>query len=353
MTKNIEGIDYMKKLIPIVLTITIIFIVIGVFYINKVFNNTSTNQKLTTVNLASVTLSPAYAPLYVSINKGFFEDEGIEIDLSIQASGTKIMQNVLTGAIDVGFCGPEQSVLVYLEGKENYLVLFAEENQKNNGFLVSRNINEEFSFENLMGKTIIGSRKGGSQENALEYVLRQNGINPDTDVEIITNVTLDNEGARFKSGIGDYAILFEPVCSDFQEEGECKILLSIGEELGETQSSSFFATKNFINQNTDLIQQFTNAIYKGQLWVANHSSKEIAEVIKSLFPDTSIETLENSIEIFKKYNIYSKTPIISQEHYNRMVEVLKNSDSSLVPEVPDYNKIVNNKFSSNSVNTIK
>lgn len=344
--------DRLKKIILPVLAI-IILIIMCVCYINITSDNTSKNSKLTTIKLASVTLSPAYAPLYVSINNGFFEEECIDIDLSIQASGSKIMQNVLTGAIDVGFCGPEQSVLVYLEGKENYTVLFAEENQKNNGFLVSRNTNEEFSFENLREKTIIGSRKGGAQENALEYVLKQNNINPNTDVNIITNVTLDNVGATFKAGIGDYAILFEPVCSDLEKEGECKVLLSIGKELGETQSTSFFATKDFIEQNTDKIQKSTNAIYKGQWWVANHSSKEIAETIKSLFPDTSIETLEKSIEIFKKYNIYSKTPVISKEHYNKMVEVLKDSDSSLVPEMPDYNKIVNNQFSNNSVNMVK
>ncbi len=66
-----------------------------------------------------------------------------------------------SGDADIGFMGSEASIYVYNEGAKDYVVNFAQLTQRAGNFLVSRDTNEEFKWENLKGKTVIGGRAGG------------------------------------------------------------------------------------------------------------------------------------------------------------------------------------------------
>ncbi len=212
-------------------------------------NNKDDNKKnLTKVRLNEVVRSVFYAPMYVAINEGIFEEEGIEIDLSTGQGADKTMQQVLSKSADIGFCGPEQVIYIYNQKREDYPVLFAQLTQSDGSFLVGRKKEENFKWESLKGKKIIGGRPGGMPEMALEYVLKSHGINPKSDVDLITNIAFTATAGAFKSGTGDYAALFEPTASMLEKENAGHIVASIGESAGNIPYTCYFSTKSYMEK---------------------------------------------------------------------------------------------------------
>ena len=228
----------------------------------------SDNKSLKTVRLCEVVRSVFYAPMYIAINEGFFENEGLNIDLSTGQGADKVMQNVLSKNADIGFCGPEQTIYINNQGREDYPILFAQLTQKDGSFLVGRTDEKDFTWESIKGKEIIGGRPGGVPEMALEYVMKNHGINPLKDVSMVTNIDFTATSGAFKSGTADYVALFEPTASMLQKEGTGKILASIGESSGNVAYTCFFSTKSYMDQNPEIIEKFTKAIYEGQKWLS-------------------------------------------------------------------------------------
>ncbi len=202
------------------------------------------NSELQKVRLNEVVRSVFYAPMYVAISEGFFEEEGLEIDLSTGQGADKVMQNVLSNNADIGFCGPEQVIYIYNQGREDYPVLFAQLTQKDGSFLVGRNDESNFTWEQIKGKKLIGGRPGGVPEMALEYVMRNHGIIPGKDVEMVTNIDFTATAGAFKAGSGEYVALFEPTASMLEKEGSGKIVASIGKDSGKLAYTCFFSTKS-------------------------------------------------------------------------------------------------------------
>jgi len=237
------------------------------------------DENITKVRLNEVTRSVFYAPMYIAISEGFFEENGIQIDLQTGQGADKVMQAVLSDSADVGFCGPEQVIYINIQGREDNPVAFAQLTQKDGTFLVGRTNEENFNWKQLKGKDIIGGRPGGVPAMALEYAMKQNGINPDTDANMVTNIDFAATAGAFKGGTGDYVALFEPTASVLEKEGTGHILASVGEESGIIPYTCFFATNSYMKENPEVIQKFTNAIYKGQQWYFSHTSEEIADSI--------------------------------------------------------------------------
>ena len=163
----------MKKNI-IILAFVILFIIIGILLFFMPNNSNNTNIK--TIKVNEVTRSVFYSPQYVAIAKNFFEDYGIEIELSTGQCADAVMTSILSHQCDIGFAGPEASIYVYNEGKEDYTEVFAQMTKKDGSFLVARNATDNFSWQDLKGKTVIPGRKGGVPYMTLEYVLKKNGI---------------------------------------------------------------------------------------------------------------------------------------------------------------------------------
>ena len=161
------------------------------------------------MTLAEVAHTIFYAPQYVAIEKGYFEEYGIDINLILTSGADKVTAAVLSGDADIGFCGSEATIYVYNGGEKDYLKTFAQLTQKDGTFLVSREKIENFTLDDLKGKTIIGGRAGGMPEMTFEYALRQNGINPKTDVNIDTSVAFAAMSGAFIGGQGDFVTLFE------------------------------------------------------------------------------------------------------------------------------------------------
>ena len=330
-----------KKAIIILVIIAIIAIIVGIV-VNNNNNNNKEAKELKTIRVSEVTRSVFYAPQYVAINQGFFEENGISIELSTGQGADAVMTSVLANQCDIGFAGPEASIYVYNEGKEDHTQVFAQMTKKDGSFLIARNPTDNFSWQDLKGKTVIPGRKGGVPYMTLEYVLKNNGIDPNKDVVLDDSIKFDLMAGAFASGNADYVTLFEPTASLTEQEGKGYIVASVGEEAGEIPYTAYFAKKSYIENNQETIQKFTNSIYQGQQWVKEHSAEEIAEVIQNFFPDTEIELLSAAIQTYKDIDAWNDTPVLKQESFDRLQEVMTLAGE--LSQTAPYEQIVNNEF---------
>ncbi|MGN1297893.1 MAG: ABC transporter substrate-binding protein [Clostridia bacterium] len=334
----------MKKrtIIYIAVILVMLVIAVGVFIAKK---QTGNKEDLKTIKVNEVTRSVFYAPQYVAINNGYFEENGMEIELTTGQGADAVMTAVLSNQCDIGFAGPEASIYVYNEGKEDYTQVFAQMTKRDGSFLVSKSNAENFSWQDLKGKTVIPGRKGGVPYMTLEYVLRKNGIDPEKDLILDDSIKFDLMAGAFASGNADYVTLFEPTASMTEGQEKGYIVASVGEAAGEIPYTAYFTKKSYIANNEDTIQNFTNAIYKGQKWVKEHTSKEIAESIVSFFPDTDIDQLATAVQSYKDIEAWNDTPVLTKESFERLEEVMIMA-GELEENVP-YDKIVNNKYAEN------
>ena len=330
----------MKKFIIIIICIILI---IGAELI--IYNNRSKEEKtadLTTIQLNEVTRSVFYAPQYVAISNGFFEEEGIKLEITTGQGADKVMTALLAGQSDIGLCGPEAAIYVYNEGKEDYVEVFAQLTQKDGSFLVSKNKTDNFSWNDLKGKTVIPGRKGGVPYMTLEYVLKQNGINPQTDLTLDDSIKFDLMAGAFTGGTAEYVTLFEPTASMTEDAGKGYVVASVGESAGEVPYTAYCAKKSYINNNKEIVEKFTKAIYKGEQWTKNHTSKEVAEKIQQFVPDTTVESLEKSVQKYKNIDAWKENPILKQEAFDKL-QLIMTEAGELQKKAP-YDKIINNAF---------
>ena len=328
-----------KKLITLFVVLIIIVLALVDFFLKDDKNE---NEELQTVQLNEVTRSIFYAPQYVAISNGFFEEEGLKLEITTGEGADKVMTAILANQCDIGLCGPEASIYVYNEGKEDYSQVFAQLTQKDGSFLVSKDDTDNFSWQDLKGKTVIPGRKGGVPYMTLEYVLKQNGLNPETDLVLDDSIKYDLMAGAFAGGEAEYVTLFEPTASMTEEAGKGYVVASVGESAGEVPYTAYCAKKSYIENNEDIIQGFTNAIYKGEQWVKNHSAREVAEAIQDFFPDTTIESLETSVEKYKEIDAWKENPILKEEAFDKL-QLIMTEAGELEQKAP-YDKIVNNKY---------
>ncbi|EDS76668.1 ABC transporter substrate-binding protein [Clostridium botulinum C str. Eklund] len=307
------------------------------------------NTQLQKIKLNEVVRSVFYAPMYVAINQGFFKEQGLDIDLSTGQGADKTMQQVLSGSSDIGFCGPEQIIYIYNQKREDLPILFAQLTATDGAFLVGREKTKDFDWKSLKGKTVIGGRPGGVPEMSLEYVIKKHGLTPKKDVNLITNLDFTATSSAFKAGTGDYVSLFEPNASVLEDSNGGYIVDSIGANVGSLPYTCYFATQSYMNKNPEVIQKFTNAIYKGQVWVSNHGNEDIAKAIASFFPGSDINILKNVVKNYKKINAYSQNPLIKSDDLNRLMDVIQGYKSDLIKERPKFQTIVNTKYAENAM----
>lgn len=333
----------------------IIGILIGILIIGAivttilVINNNEEQETvgLTTIQLNEVTRSVFYAPQYVAIANGYFEQEGLNIEITTGQGADKVMTAVLAGQSDIGFAGPEAAIYVYNEGKEDYIEVFAQMTKRDGSFLVSRNKNDDFEWKDVIGSTIIPGRKGGVPYMTFEYVLKQNGIDTENEVVLDDSIKFDLMAGAFAGGTAEYVTLFEPTASMTEAQGKGYIVASVGEASGEIPYTAYFAKKSYIDNNPEIIQGMTNAIYKGLVWTKEHTAEEIAKVVQTFFPDTDLEMLTNSIQRYKDIDAWNETPVLKEESFNRLQTVMQEA-GELENKAP-YNVIVNNEFAENAV----
>lgn len=328
----------MKKFLTIVI-ILLLAVIITVFTINK---KDKEDNNLTQITLAEVAHTIFYAPQYLAINNGYFEEEGLKINLILTSGADAVMSAVLSGDADIGFSGTEATIYVYNGGEKDYIKTFAGLTQKDGSFLVSRKKYDNFTLEDLKGKTIIGGRIGGMPEMTFEWALRQNNIDPKKDVNIDTSIAFSAMEGAFIGGTGDFVTLFEPNALSVEKNGYGYVVAYIGELGGNVPYTAYNARTSYIENNKDIIKKFTKAINKGLEFVKNNSEEKIAECIIDFFPDTSMNDLIKIVKRYKEGNAWKENITINEEEFKHIQDIMKASNE--LDNYVEYDKLIFNEF---------
>lgn len=326
-----------KNILYYFLFFALVFLMVGSLFLD--FNHSKKNEnKRTKVTLAEVAHTIFYAPQYVAIEKGYFKEVGIDIELILTAGADKVTAAVLSGDADIGFCGSEGTIYVYNAKEKDYLKTFAQLTQKDGSFLVSREKIDNFTLNDLKGKSVIGGRAGGMPEMTFEWAIKQNGIDPKNDLGIDTSIAFAAMGGAFISGQGDFVTLFEPNALEIEQQGYGYVVASIGELGGVVPYTSYSARGSYIEKNSELISNFTKAIQKGLDFVHNSSDKEVAEAILSQFPDTSLNDLEKVVARYRKIDAWPKTTKFSEESFDHLQDIM--IDNGVLNSKVSYDKLI-------------
>lgn len=327
----------MKKFVLPLIAIFIIAGLCGLFFLNNKKSN------LTKVKVAEVTHSVFYAPQYVAHSLGYFEEEGLDVEILLVPGADKVTAAVLSGDVQIGFCGSEATIYVYNQGEKDYLVNFAALTKRDGSFLVSREKYDKFTLDDLKGKTVIGGRKGGMPEMTFEWALKQNGIDPKKDLDIDTSVAFASMAGTFIGGNGDFVTLFEPQALQIEQQGYGYVVASVGELGGVVPYTSYNAKKSYIDEHAKEVEGFTKAIQKGLDYVHNHSDEEVAKAITSYFPDTSMNDLIKIVKRYRENDSWFQTTEIAEQDYKHIEEIVE-SAGELSKKAP-YDKLVTTEFS--------
>lgn len=323
----------MKKVIFSIIIILICGTLVWFCFFHKGESN------LKKVRVAEVTHSIFYAPQYLAHSLGYFEEEGLDVEIILTSGADKVTTAVLSGDVEIGFCGSEATIYVYNNGEKDYLVNFAGLTKKDGSFLVSRT-KEEFNIKNLIGKHIIAGRRAGMPAMTLEYALNTNGVKT-SEVNFDTSIDFASTTGAFIGGTGDYVSVFDPTASALEKQGVGYIVASIGQLGGVVPYTAYNARLSYIENNEDIIKGFTKAIDKALIYVKEHNSRDIAEKITSYFPDTSIEDITAIVERYKNIDAWFDSTIISEQDFNHVMDIMENA-KELTNRVP-YNKLVMQK----------
>ena len=305
----------MKKFIISIICLAFIF----TFLLTVKSSKKTTKSELTKVKVAEVTHSLFYTPLYVAHSLGYFEENGLDVEIILTSGADKVASAVISKDVQIGFCGSEQTVYIYNRGAKDYLVNFAGLTKRDGSFIVSRNKKENFNINDLNNKTILGGRNGGMPAMTLNYTLNQNKINAKVD----TSVDFANLSGAFISGKGDYVTLFEPNALALEKEKKGYVVKSVGEIGGEVPYTTFNALKSYIDNNPETIKKFKDALQKGIDYTKNNSDEKIAALLVDYFPDTSLNDIEAVIKRYKEIDAWYDTTKISEEGFNHMQDIIE------------------------------
>lgn len=299
------------------------------------------------VTLNEVAHSIFYAPMYVAIEEGYFADEGINLELVCGFGADKTMTAVISGEAQIGFMGSEASIYTYAEGATDYVVNFAQLTQRAGNFLVAREEMPDFTWEDLKGHLVLGGRKGGMPEMVFEYILKENGIDPETDLEINQSIDFGSTAAAFAEDQGDFTVEFEPGATTLESQGKGYVVASLGEDSGYVPYTAFSAKQSYIDENPDVIQGFTNALQKGMDYVQSHTPEEIASVIEPQFPETDLETITTIVTRYYDQDTWKSDLIFEESSFDLLQDILESADE-LEERVP-YEDLVTTEFAEKAV----
>lgn len=329
----------MKKIFYIIGICALCLVGFVGIYFSYSDNNDEGNEK---VVVAEVTHSVFYAPFYVSLHKGYFEEEGLDVEVILTSGADKVASAVLSGDANIGLSGLEATLYVYDNGANDYLVNFSSLTKRDGQFLVGDcSLKDNFSVDMLKGKRVLAGRTGGMPSMVFNYALYKNGLTS-KDVVIDNSVDFASLSGAYIGKQGDFVNLFEPTALSIEKEGYGCVLASLGLMSGEVPYTVFHTKKSYLNDNKEIIEKFTNAIQKGLDFVKNNSSSEIAKVIKDEFPDTDINDLTRVVDRYVGSDSWWETTYISEEAYNNLIDLMK-YNNALDKEI-DFDSIVDNSF---------
>lgn len=324
----------MKKTITVILAILLVAVLaVGIAACNK-------NENV--IRLNEVTHSLFYTPQYLAMALGYFEEEGIEVEITNGSGADNVMTALLTGEADIGLMGCEANIYVYLQGKKDYPKVIAQLTKRDGSFLVGRTPVENFDYSHIDNKTVLMGRKGGTPAMILQYVLNNKGYYNDVNIKMDYSIEFGALGPAFTGGTGDFVPLFEPAASQVVKEGKGYILSAIGMDSGEIPYTCYSATADFLSKHPDKVEKFLRAVWKGTNYAMTHSAEDCAKLVQKYFDGTTLDLITAAISNYQKYDTWMTTPVTNKDAFNRMQDIMENA-GELSSRV-DYDTIVDNSI---------
>ena len=323
----------MKKIYIFIMVITILIISLIAIFIPKTKNN------INELKIGEVTHSVFYTPLYVAIENNYFEEENLDVKLILTPGADKVSAAVLSGDVQIGFAGAESAIYVYTKDEKDYLKIFSGLTKRDGQFIISREKNDNFNLEDLYGKEILVGRSSGMPALNFLNALKKQNIDA-SKIKINYSVDFAALSGTFIGSTGDYVNLFEPNALKLEKEGYGYVVESIGKLSGDMPYTTFYARKNFINSNEDMIKSFVKAINKGLKFTKENDSKTLAKIILPQFPDTSLNDLEIIIDRYKKADSWLDNSYISEKLLENLEDIM--IDNNLLDKYVPYNDLIIN-----------
>ncbi len=295
---------------------------------------------LKTIKVAEVTHSIFYAPWYVAIEKGYFEEEGINIDLILTSGADNVAAAVLSDDVNIGFAGPESAIYVYNGGEKDYIQAFAGLTKRDGQFIVSRKEIKDFSLNDLKDKEVLVGRVGGMPYLNFENAIDKSNVNKKS-INMNSTVDFADLSSAFISGTGDFVNLFEPNATLLEKEGYGYVVGSVGEFSGEVPYTTFYARKSYIKDNEKLIKDFSKALNKGIDYVKNNEPEKVAKSILNQFPDSSLKDLTTMVKRYKEADSWLDSTKIEENTFTNLEDIMMKA-GNLESYVP-FKDLVNNK----------
>ena len=325
----------MKKILSIVCAFVLCsFAFMGLFGCKK--------KDKSIIRINEVTHSVFYAPLYLAINLGYFEEEGITIKLTNGGGSNVSMSALLSGSADVALLGPETVCYVAAQGSTNHPLIFGQLTKRDGSFLVSRSNETNFNWNNLKNKTVIAGRKGGLPAMTFEYVVNSLGLVDGDNITLDTSTAFNMMVPTFEAGSGDYCTMFEPTASEYVAAGKGYIVASVGEYSGEIPYTCFMAMPKYIKNNPEKITGFLRAITRAYTYLMTEDSETVAKKLQPSFDTSSIASLKYAVDSYKKIDAWMSTPAMTESSFNKLLSVLRNA-GELSGDV-DFDEVVDNSF---------
>ena len=297
------------------------------------------------IRMSEVTHSVFYAPLYVAINQGYMEEEGIKIELTSGQGSDVCMSSLLSGNADIALLGPETVVYVRANGSTNHPIIFGQLTKRDGSFLVSRTPIENFNWQtDLEGKTVIAGRRGGMPAMTFEYIVNSIGLTNGDNITLDLDTSFGAMVPTFQGGSGDFCTMFEPTATEYQNQGLGYIVGSVGAYSGEIPYTCFMATSSFMKNHPDKIEGFLRAIKKAYNFIMTNDSETVARALQPSFETSSIESLSYAVTSYKAIDAWMASSAMTEASFNKLLEVLKNAntlDSSANVKMTD---VVDNSF---------
>ncbi len=325
----------MKKIFPFVLSLALLACL-------TLAGCSQEEEGLAKVTLNEVAHSIFYAPQYAAIELGYFQEEGIDLTVVNGGGADNVMTALIAGEADIGFMGSEASIYVYNQGADDHFINFAQLTQRAGNFLVSREPMEDFTWDDLRGATVLGGRKGGMPQMVFEYILKQQGIDPATDVEIDQSIDFGLTAAAFTSGDADFTVEFEPYATALELEGAGYVVASLGVDSGYVPYTAYCAQASYIEGNGEIIQKFTNAIQRGMEYVNTHTPEEIAAIIQPQFPETEESTIATIVARYQEQDTWKNDLIFEESSFQLLQDILDEA-GELTARAP-YEELVTTEF---------
>ncbi|MFC4809469.1 ABC transporter substrate-binding protein [Paenibacillus sp. GCM10023250] len=276
-------------------------------------------DELTTVKFSEVIRSIFYAPHYVAMSQGFFEQQGLNVDMNTAQGSDKGAAALIAGTADISLVGPETTIYIFNQKGEKMLKAFHQLTAKDGSFLLSREKLDDFAWSDLAGKTVIGWRPGSSPQMVLNSVLLKEQIEG---VNVVTNIASTAMAGAFTSGQGDFIQVFEPVASTLVNEGKAYLVASLADGFGDYPETSYVATSDYIQGHPEVIQKFTAAVTEGAKWLNTASDDDIVKALKPFFDGTPDDLILQSVNRYKEAGVWPTEPVLTQAQFDILQNVL-------------------------------